>query len=86
MGNGKASALKSAALGEFGDYGDGGETGALARATSIDVAVPAQSKGRLIRCAVPGSTPKRLAIFRTPTRRGIRASKPSTDARRSSWR
>jgi hypothetical protein len=45
VGNEKASALN------LQPYVDGWETGALARATSIDVAVPAQSKGRLIRSA-----------------------------------
>jgi len=58
VGNGKASALKSAAL------GDCWETGALAKATSIDVAVSAQSKGRLIRCTGLGPTQSwaRLAV------------------------
>jgi hypothetical protein len=38
--------LKSAA------HGDCWETGALAKATSLDMAVPAPSKGRLIRDSV----------------------------------
>jgi len=35
--------------------------------TPFYAASPTATKGRLIRCTVPGSTPKRFAILRTPS-------------------
>ena len=43
------------------------KTRAGGRSSSLHAASPTPSKGRLIRCTVPGSTPNRFAILRTPS-------------------
>jgi len=49
---------------------------ASSRSNGYATATLAPSKGRLIRCTVPGSTPNRLAMTRTPGRPGVaRASR-----------